>query len=243
MDSRQWPDQLRHKLRQQNLPPAYIDRLMEELSEHFIDAQLEITCMDAQNALSRIGSAENIAAVATHEFRRQHFAGRHPYFTFIFGPIAFLPMLFLGLLFGPYCILATLESAFALLTGNSLPPVHEEASTLLPYWIACCYHHFFRFIPFALTAWIFCRWGQRIGMQPWAMVACGIVAVMAGATVSRVKPVDANSAEWMLMFGLAMPSVNQLFQFFVPLAVAAWLLRRVPQRRSPTGVTPNMATV
>ncbi|HEY2412916.1 MAG TPA: hypothetical protein VGI40_11770 [Pirellulaceae bacterium] len=244
MDSQLWPDELRHKLRKQNLPAAYINRLVEELSDHLLDTQSEHTSMDAQTAFARLGSADTIATAASREFRSRTFAGRHPYLTFVFGPLAFVPAIFLGLLFGPYCILATLYAAFALVTGNEPFPASEESGTLSTYWVACCYHHFFRFVPFALAALFFCRWGRKSAMQRWAMLSCGIVAAMAGATVSIVRPVDGNFAEWMLMFGLAIKlTVNQLLQFLVPLAVAAWLLLRVPQRLSPSSVTPNAAAI
>jgi len=78
MDSRQWRETLRGDLHRQNLPAAYIDRLVEELSDHSIDLQTENPSMDAQVALDRIGSPNNIAAAASREFRHRTFAGRHP---------------------------------------------------------------------------------------------------------------------------------------------------------------------
>jgi len=241
MDSRKWHETLRGALRRQNLPRAYIDRLVEELSDHLLDTQTENPSMDAQTAISHLGSTETIAAVANHEFRRQHFAGRHPYFTFVFGPIAFVPLLFFGLLFGPFCIFATLEAVVdtvvALVTGSALVPAPEEPGTLAPYWVVCCYHHFFRFVPFALAAWIFCRWGRRAGMQRWAIVSCGIIAALAGATASYVKPID-GSGEW--AFGLALkPGFGQLLQLLVPLAVAVWLLPWIAQSPSTADAAPN----
>src|SRR5436190_22962693 len=103
MDSRPWPDQLRHKLREQNLPPRYIDRLVEELSDHLIDSQMENASMEAQQSVDRLGSIQQLAAVARHEFCRTSFAIRHPYLSFVFGPLVVVPVLFSCLLFGPYC--------------------------------------------------------------------------------------------------------------------------------------------
>jgi hypothetical protein len=240
MDSRQWRETLRGDLLQQNLPAAYIDRLVDELSDHLIDTQRENPSMEAQQASDRLGTTKQLAAVARHEFCRTTFAARHPYLSFVIGPIALVPVLYVSLLLGPYLILATLAIPFDLATGNTPFQVSEESSTLSSYWIACCYHHFFRFVPFALAACIFSYWGRKAGMRRWAIVACGIVAAWAGATVSSVRPVDNGLAAW--MFGLALkPSFNQLFQLLVPLAIAAWFLLRAPQRLLPIGLTPNAA--
>src|SRR5690349_15442679 len=97
MESRQWREQLCHDLRRQRLPAAYIDRLVEELADHVVDSQQEHTSMDAQQLFSRMGSTEQLATVAGAEFRRRTFAGRHPVLTFVFGPLAVTPAVFVAL--------------------------------------------------------------------------------------------------------------------------------------------------
>jgi hypothetical protein len=243
MDSQRWRECLIEQLRQQRLPPSYIGRLVEELTDHAVDLREENASMDAQEALGCLGTTSDLAVTAGREFRRRTFGGRHPYLTFVFGPIGLVPLLFICMLFGPNCILVTLDAVVALVTGNALFPASEESSTLFPHWAAYCYHHFFRFVPFALAAAIFCRFGRSVGMQRWATVACGIVAVMAGATVSHVRSVDGNFAEWMLMIGLASkPTVSQLLQILAPLAVAAVLLLWTPRRLSTIDSAPSTGT-
>jgi len=242
MESRQWRDALRGELRRQKMSTAYVDRLVEELSDHLIDAQAENPSMEAQQAFDRLGTTQQLAAAARYELCRTTFAARHPYLSFVIGPIAFVPVLYFSLLFGPYCILATLAAPFELVTGNTPFQVSEASSTLPSYWVACCYHHFFRFVPFALSAGFFSLWGRKIGMQRWALVSCGIVAAMAGALASYVKPVDNGLAEWMFGFSWK-PTVSQLPQLLLPLAVAAWPLLRIPQRLLPTAVTPTSAAI
>ena len=68
MNGQPWPDELRQKLHRQNLPPAYIDRLVEELSDHLIDSQEEHSSMEAQDAFVRLGNTNTIAATASHDF-------------------------------------------------------------------------------------------------------------------------------------------------------------------------------
>lgn len=234
MDSQPWSEQLRADLRRQGLPPHYIDRLVEELADHALDSQTENPSMEAQQAYKALGTTEQLAATASREFRRRTFVSRHPWLAFVLGPVVLAPMVYLSLLFGPFCILSTIGAALALVTGNNMFEVAEEPSTLCPYWIAGCYHHFFRFVPFVLTACFFGLWGRRIGMERWAILACGIVAVMAGLMVSHIRPFGENSAEWMFGFAFRL-NVNQLFQMLVPLLVGGWFLLRLSHDSRPGG--------
>ena len=94
MASRQWRDQVIQELHRQGLPSAYVDRLVDELSDHATDLFMEDRDMDVQHgdAISsieaRMGSPKQLASVAKAEFRRRTFAGRYPAVTFIAGPIA-----------------------------------------------------------------------------------------------------------------------------------------------------------
>jgi hypothetical protein len=228
MDSRPWHERLQSDLRRQRLPAYYIDRLVEELAEHVTDLQKEKTSMDAHEALHKLGTTEHLAAIARQEFRRRTFAGRHPVLTFVVGPIAFVPGIFLSLLFGPFIVLSTIDILFGFLMGNELFRPVEESSTLCPVWVAKCFHEFFRFVPFAASAFAFGLWGRRCEMHRWAMLACGIVAVMAGILVSQIKPFGEGSAEW--IFGVALKlDFSQFLQVLVPLAIGGWLLVGLPQ--------------
>src|SRR5580658_6698848 len=83
MASRQWRDQVIQELHRQGLPSAYVDRLVDELSDHATDLFMEDRDMDVQHgdAISsieaRMGSPKQLASVAKAEFRRRTFAGHN----------------------------------------------------------------------------------------------------------------------------------------------------------------------
>jgi hypothetical protein len=98
MDSRLWRDKLQSDLRRQGLPAVYIERLVEELTDHAIDSQTENSSMEAQQVFEQLGTTEHLAAIARQEFRRRTFASRYPVLTFILGPVAFVPAIFIIML-------------------------------------------------------------------------------------------------------------------------------------------------
>ena len=230
MDSRHWPDELRHKLQMQNLPPAYIDRLVEELSDHVLDTQSETTSMDAQNALNRLGSTDQIAAAATHEFRRRTFAGRHPWLTFVALPVAFVPLLFVSSILALFAIywvaMTTLEW---LIEPVPLFSLSEATQTRVEWWILAAFDSYVRFVPFAIAAWMFCRWGRRSDMRWWPLVTCTIVALTAGFLYTKSIPASGDKPG-MWFVGLATHfEQRQVIQLLVPLTVAAGMLLRLPR--------------
>lgn len=225
MDSRQWCDQLRSDLRRQNLPPVYIERLIEELSDHSIDLQKENPSMDAQNAFDCLGNTQRLADVAGHEFRSRTFAGRHPWLTFIIAPFAFVPLVFAALVIGPIGLLYASATFFEWAIGDSMPEFTRQTEA----WCMWGFEGYVRFVPFAVAAWLFCCWGQRNNMHRWALAACSIVALFAGimVTSSTLSNDDHTGGTWTIGFAFH-PNLRQLIQLVVPLAIAAWLLLRLP---------------
>jgi hypothetical protein len=231
MDSRPWPEELRHKLHRQNLPPAYIDRLVEELSDHVLDTQSETTSMDAQNALRRLGSTDQIAAAATQEFRRRTFAGRHPWLTFVALPFAIVPLVFVSSILALFAIewVATITLEWLIEPEFSLA---EATELRLARWILAAFDTYVRFVPFAIATWIFCRWGRRSDMRWWPLVACTIVALIAGFLCTKSIPASGDEPG-MWMVGLATHfQLRQVIQILVPLTVAAGLLWRLPRSQT-----------
>jgi hypothetical protein len=240
MDSRQWCDKLRCDLRRQNLPPAYIDRLVEELSDHLLDTQTETTSMDAQNAFARLGSADTIAAAASHEFRRRTFAGRHPWLMFVVAPFAFIPLLFTSLLLALFAVAWMIDTTVEwLIMPESELWTSKAAQAQAEWWILSAFDTYVRFIPFIAASWIFCRWGRRNNMRWWPLVACTIVAITSGFLFTKSVPATGDKPGlWMI--GLATRfEARQFVQLLVPLAVGAWMLFKLPRRLSPTPGTPR----
>jgi hypothetical protein len=241
MNRQSWPEELRHKLREQDLPPAYINRLVEELSDHLIDSQTETSSMEAQNALCRLGSSDQIAAAATHEFRRRTFAGRHPWLTFVVAPFAFVPLLFVSLILALFAV--------AWILGTTVEWLNVPESWLSPspathsrieWWILTAYDFYVRFIPFVLAAWIFCRLGRGSGLRWWPVIACSIVALTAGFLFTKCVPANGDKpGMWIIGLATHFHGGRQVIQLLVPLAIAVWMLLRLPRGLSASGRTQN----
>ena len=75
MANQAWLDEVRERLAKHTLPPAYIRRFMDELSDHFQDITEENMGTEA-NVLSRLGEPEHVAESAATAYRRRSFLGR-----------------------------------------------------------------------------------------------------------------------------------------------------------------------
>src|SRR6478609_10145356 len=92
-------DALRTELERRGLPPAYIERLLGELGDHFTDLLEErSSSMGAARKLdfetndlqSQLGEPTQLAIFAAEQYRARSFWGRHPFVTFVLGPLPFL---------------------------------------------------------------------------------------------------------------------------------------------------------
>jgi hypothetical protein len=231
MRSPQWRDRLAQQLYRQRLPTAYIDRVVEELTEHATDLFMETNSMDAElNLEARLGNPEQLARLAKREYQRRTFAGRHPVATFVAGPLVALVGTFLLsclLVFAIYWLidLATGGSLSAN-DGKHLPPSSLEMRLIQ------IFNFTTRFVPFALSAWLFVRLGRRSGLRAWSLTACGIVSVVAAFFTSIVAGGPDNSqGTWTI--GLSSNiGLDQLVQAAVPVALGAWTLWQSPRNHS-----------
>lgn len=224
MASQQWRKRLIEALHRQGLPRAYMDRLVEELSDHSIDLFKENLGMDAEQTVdARLGTPEQLAVVAKAEFRRRTFAGRHPALTFLAGPlVAVIGTMTAGVLL----LIASLLLVEAL--GGSLNERNTPAFAF-ELGVVQVLNCVIRFVPFALSAWFFVRLGRRSGVRAWTMVACGIVAVAAVCFSAVVNPGTAKGeGSWMIGVGWKM-GLDQILQAAVPLGLGVWLFWQSPR--------------
>ena len=70
MESQPWLNRVRERLVRQLLPPSYVQRFVEELSDHLEDVKED--GMD-QNSSSRLGDPEQVADTAVAAYRRRSF--------------------------------------------------------------------------------------------------------------------------------------------------------------------------
>lgn len=229
MAGQPWRNRLIEALHGQALPRAYVQRLVEELSDHAADLSLEEQSMEAQVDLeARLGTPGQLAAVAVREFQRRTFAGRHPVLTFLAGPFVAVIATFVAtllLLAGFGCLL---DVALGLALGGSLrtnedmnmPPSAFEMGLMQSADLVV------RFVPFALSAWFFAALGRRCARPVWGVVACGIVAVLAISFLSAIDAPGPNSTvgTWVMGFRWGTIGLAQVLQAAVPLALVGWLL-------------------
>lgn len=105
MDSQPWLDRVRERLARQALPPTYVQRFVEELTDHFEDLKEEN--MEA-DAIARLGEPEQVAEAAIAAYRRRSFFGRYPAATFlIFAISPVIPLIFVLSAFSSVTLTAT----------------------------------------------------------------------------------------------------------------------------------------
>jgi hypothetical protein len=221
MPDPRWLSRLVEALHREGLPDAYVDRLVEELSDHVTDLLQENKSMDARNEVeSRLGTPEHLAATARAEFRHRTFAGRHPIWTFLAGPPVAIVGTFLMLLLAFLGFYELVDRA----TGGSLSA--NEATHTAPSDLELALIHgadlAFSFLPYALPACLFARLASRAGRRNWGVTACSLLAVLALCYWSIIEQRPDGHGTWTMGF-LCRPGLRQLAQAAVPLALAAWL--------------------
>ena len=243
MPSQQWHDRLRQELDRQGLPSEYVSRLVEELSDHATDILQENSSMEAEYVdAQRMGSPQGLASFARSEFRRRTFAGRHPFVTFLAGPILAIVGTLVAIFLMAFCLGWLIDyvawlidwPADGILSANDelgLPPSGVER------WIVEALVLMVRFIPFGLSAWLFARLGRRSGLRLWSVGACGIITLLAVLFSSVVRPASAHSPEmWIIGVGLRF-GPDQVLQAAMPLALGLWLVwQHLVERSKPIAV-------
>jgi hypothetical protein len=218
-----WRSRLVKELRRQGLPRDYVDRLVDEWSDHASDLILENPSMDAELELeSRLGIPEHLAEIATKEFRRRTFAGRHPILSFVISPL--LMVIFTT---GLMLVLAGLlldmgGNNVALLNG-----IGFACTAILP------------FAPFLLSTLLFVWLGRRAGRRSWSMVACVIIAIAAlGFRAENTAKTADHQGRIILYYDFAVGALNRidldrLLHAAVPLGLGVWLHWQSSKSRRP----------
>jgi hypothetical protein len=211
MDSRAWRKELRNELVRQELPLKYIERLVEELSDHFNDITEESTSMEAKKgslAAERMGQPSDLATAAATGYYKRVFSREHPVLVFAWLPILLLPVLWAGL-FVAECLICQ---------GMGDMPNSYQGLRIVGYGESGLF-----LVPPAVIAVMFCRFARRNGIDwRWPMLTTGILAVFAGLVFSTVIPSGPNR-EPVLGFCVGLPvTVQQLLQSMLIFAFGGW---------------------
>ncbi len=174
-----WLDKVRRRLAQSNLPPTYIRRFVEELSDHVQDLTEETMSMEA-NALSQMGNPEEIAEAAIDFYRRRSILGRHPTVAFlVFG-------------LSPIVTFIVLFAVTVLATAAMIEVAHELGFSIDDWWnrlgtpgvTVWCYAMSWltSVVPGIVVSILFCRLAKRLRMgRRWLFVSCVATGLMTAA--------------------------------------------------------------
>jgi hypothetical protein len=232
MKNQAWLDELRERLEKHALPPAYIRRFMEELSDHLQDIMEENMNTEA-NSTSRLGKPEQISESAIVAYRQRNFLSRHPtaaFFVFSISPILSLIALD-ALVLGIFVLAIWLigEEAASGITKK----IGLVGQAIAPYLLAL----FFLVIPSIVLSILYCRLAKRLCLRKsWMFASCISLAAMAmcvfwSASFSDIPGKNNLSCG----FGIPawkgwIPPIQNLVQFIIPLATGCWFIRRTHEQ-------------
>jgi hypothetical protein len=235
-------DALRAELEQRGLPPAYIERLLGELDDHFTDLLEERSSsmgaarkldFEANDLQDRLGEPTQLAIFAAEQYRARSFWGRHPVVTFVLGPLPLLVMCWIATMLGITWIGTGLayvcEHWFGLSDANWEPKDHLWAQAIVMVaisWFAIVF-------PPLSVAGLLCRIARRNGVNwRWPIVACTLLAIVAGfLSVSYRLALARDEGQFMVGFSFS-PSLLWVFIDYLPKFAAAMIVGLLLVKRS-----------
>ena len=235
MANQPWLDRVRRQLAENHLPPAYIRRFMEELSDHYEDITEE-TMSTENDVFSRLGEPDQVVEAAIYAFRRRTFLGRHPSAAFfVFGITPFVSLF--GLFVLAFACLYGVVAACDQLVPNfnlNVKRFDPAASAVLPYIMSLL----MVIIPACVASLFYCKLIKRLGISKrWMILSSIVLAVVAITPIWTVSLSD-QPGQSVLRCGIAYPqdiggtilmyfsSFRQLLQFLAPLLIGLWFLRQ-----------------
>jgi hypothetical protein len=229
MDIRQSLEQLVREMRRRGLPRPYIQRYVEELSDHindFVEERSNAMSKEAHGSTDlppRIGDPIRLAQVAAAEYRRANFWGRHPIVTFLLAPIplvvvAWIAVFVLGML---------------IMSGRAESGDGADSWSIAAIWASIVWFRVASVIPPALVALLLCYLARRGGLSwRWSLAACLLVAIVAGLFRGQLElPRSMSRGQLSLGFGFGLAGwFQQLLQFSLPLATGLGFALRMAKQ-------------
>jgi hypothetical protein len=223
-----WLDAVQERLVKHGLPPVYIRRFLEELSDHFQDIKEEIMSTEA-NASSRLGEPSQLAESAVIAYRRRSFLGRHP--AAAFAVFAVLPIVSLIVLESiALCVFAlVIELIGEVEASNLTRKIGLVGQSLAPYLLTLLTV----VIPSVVLSVLYCKLAKRLCIRKiWMFASCASLSAMAMLLCWSVR-FSETPGQNALMLGLWIPLISgwipplrNLAQFIIPFAIGLWFMRR-----------------
>jgi hypothetical protein len=240
-------DALRAELERRGLPPAYVERLLGELDDHFTDLLEERSSsmgaarkldFEADDLQSRLGEPTQLAIFAAEQYRARSFWGRHPFVTFVLGPFPLLVgmlILFVSAVWIPtYCI-GTVGDWLGWMGAAAEDHLYLQAIVL------ACFSWGLMVLPPVGATLVLCRIHRRNALPVrWPLVGCTLLAIIVTAihVTWRLAIGPSESERGMLMFGMVTPWTpwtNQLTllvgsKFLAAMSICLLLVKRSQQK-------------
>ncbi|MGW8256295.1 MAG: hypothetical protein ACWGMZ_02295 [Thermoguttaceae bacterium] len=207
MANQPWLDDVKKRLAEQRLPPAYIWRFMEELSDHLQDFKEQNMSTEA-DVYSRLGQPEQVAQAAVASYRRHNFFNRHPLAAFLFfGLSPVVPQVALGYITVFFLCLLSEILGINTVSTNAIEPFASAACQFLYSLIIFICTSLACLLYFELAAW-------SCISKKWACISCFFPAGMAVLW------------QYSLLDEAGFQSVTLPIQFLAPLTFCWWFMRR-----------------
>ncbi|HEY1603891.1 MAG TPA: hypothetical protein VGG64_30095 [Pirellulales bacterium] len=232
MYDRSWLDELHKQLTRRRLPPAYVARLVDELSDHVTDSledQMSTDALQSRSVFDRLGAPHEVARRADNEFRQRSFCGRHPILMFVVLPLVVMAA-------------ATFASVLAVIAMGQLckwidPGISSDrlSPTAVGGMRLFCISTLLA--PAGLTAAFFAWIAARGNVsQRWPIVTGAILGLLAGAAQLDMQ-LSAVPGRSSLNLGLGFSTalaetIFQLSKFAVPVLIGMWIFSRGTRRRA-----------
>jgi len=219
MASQLWFRELQARLASQGLPRHYVQRLVEEVTDHFQDLKEE-TMGQLAEAYARLGEPQQVADAAVAAYRRRSLIARHSAMAFLVFAVSPILSLVVSCAAGVF-FLALAARGLGFIDENG-----QHFGTSAAAWLVYLLPAVTIMLPAAaLTAVYYglARWagtGRR-----WILVSCIVISVLAGLTMCSVTLSD-TPGQSSLTYGLGVPSGWHMLQALAPLALGFWLWRR-----------------
>lgn len=228
MGSRRWFHELRARLVSQGLPPQYVHRFLEELTDHFHDLKEE-SMSQSIDPCARLGEPQQVAEAAALAYRRRSRIGRHPVAAFLVFAVSPLLSLVAGGVAGLFLLTAAARGlGFIDEDGHHFG---ATAAAYLPYLLSATTI----VLPAALLTALYYRVARWTGIsRGWILVSCLVLSVLTGLAICQVTLSDIPGQS-SLTVGLGVPPDGHVLQALVPLTLGVWLWRRT---RSPGWTQP-----
>jgi hypothetical protein len=247
MENRPSLEKLRGELLGQGLPRAYVERLLAELDDHFSDFLEErSSTMGAARKLQfesneveqRLGEPARLAVFAAEQYHARSFWGRHPWLTFVFGPLPLLVLCWIASAIALQVIFVSIgyvaTHAFGWPAELEKPGDYlwlQAAIVTTISWYAVVF-------PPLAVAGLMCRIARRNALSwRWPIVACLLLAFVAGCfTISYRLAVEPRDGQFMVGLGFSGSARGILLEFLpkfaLALGIGLLLVKRAQQSES-----------